>query len=889
MHLDLTLTIVFIFLLLSLISAHYTSNATKTFKQFAVGDQKYTPSALVITLICTTFGGGFLFRDLEMLYTDGLYYGLHAIACCIGYFVISRYLVPRMGGFMHHLSIAESIGSLFGNKVRIITAISGILFAAGVVAIQLQAITKAITLCCHIEGKTPAYMAIGIVLLYSILGGIKVITFTHVIQFITFTTLLPLLISLVNGTNPSGCESIAHLLTTHKNFDLNQIVQDHRFINTLLLVLGTAIPSLQPAIMQRMYMTKHIAHVRASFFYTGIIGTVVKIIVLLLGTALLTQHANLNPKALLDHILTTQNEVWLSGFVCIGILALAMTTADANLHIAGVLFTNDLLFSLPLTDIKKLLLSRLFSLLTIILGLWLAFYIFPKKDLFSSLRVIISVYMPIVSVPFLMAIFGFRPRSEAVLLAMGAGALTVIAFQNGLDKYLTIQDGILPAMLMNGLCLVGAHYLLPKVAGTGWVGMQHKTAITTEKKINVSQKKPLKSFSFTCYLKAWMPKYNLTFVALGVYCLITHPIQLESHRINLMVVTMLIGLSTAIILCPMVKAYDATLYTTIMTYSYPWLIFILLFLSSGYMLRLHCYSKLATQLFLTNVVVALCLLPGRIVGTLFAITLLLIKYSIPYMDNDCILIVNRWMAGRFFYSLILFTIIYILTLYWKNEFKPYNFDLFYLNGIYGVKSIHLDSYLSSTPMVGAKVTDELTQQKEALIDHTAHPLIIERKTINIKYYITNVIKKLTSIDDLIEVAVHQYTPVSTICGDPIRLSQLFTHGVQYLIDRHELDKSDIIYIHIMDTSIQYTLDEVKILTKTIPALAFVLTTNKNRPVVKEVYQRPLDHVKTEVPSNTNDHQKQSIIPIIDAHRGCFSIDKDKEPFHLALYLVLPID
>ena len=51
---------------------------------------------------------------------------------------IGIFFAPRLGEFLGTLSIAEAMGSLFGTNVRVVTAISGIIAASGMVAVQFK-------------------------------------------------------------------------------------------------------------------------------------------------------------------------------------------------------------------------------------------------------------------------------------------------------------------------------------------------------------------------------------------------------------------------------------------------------------------------------------------------------------------------------------------------------------------------------------------------------------------------------------------------------------------------------------------------------------------------------------------------------------------------------
>ena len=80
--------------------------------------------------------------------------------------------------------------------------------------------------------------------------------------------------------------------------------------------------------------------------------------------------------------------------------------------------------------------------------------------------------MPIVSVPFIMAILGFRSTEKSVLLGMTAGFITGLVWNIFKIK---IIDSVPIAMLANLIVLIGSHYLL-KQSG-GWVGIKDKKTL----------------------------------------------------------------------------------------------------------------------------------------------------------------------------------------------------------------------------------------------------------------------------------------------------------------------------------------------------------------------------------------------------------------------------
>ena len=73
-----------------------------------------------------------------------------------------------------------------------------------------------------------------------------------------------------------------------------------------------------------------------------------------------------------------------------------------------------------------MLITRIFAFILGALALVIALHM---QDLLSILLLSGSFYMPIVSVPLLLAILGFRTTKRAVLIGMAAGLTTVLVWE----------------------------------------------------------------------------------------------------------------------------------------------------------------------------------------------------------------------------------------------------------------------------------------------------------------------------------------------------------------------------------------------------------------------------------------------------------------------------
>ena len=151
----------------------------------------------------------------------------------------------------------------------------------------------------------------------------------------------------------------------------------------------------------------------------------------------------------------------LKGLIVIGVLALTMSSADSDINASCVLVYNDIFKPLGIyKNIDGLLLVKISSLIIGILGIIIAFY---SANLVQIIFTTLAYYLPIVNVPFILAVFGFRSKGAPVYIGMAAGIITVLYCQ--ITK-VTMVESFIPGMIANFVFFLGSHYILR--AEGGW-------------------------------------------------------------------------------------------------------------------------------------------------------------------------------------------------------------------------------------------------------------------------------------------------------------------------------------------------------------------------------------------------------------------------------------
>ena len=506
---DVDIILVIFFLLLTLVVGIYHGQKVKDLRDYALGSKNFPTSTLAATILATWLSGSSLFVNIEHTYSQGLYYLIAGLGGPLAIWLYGQ-LAVRMEPFMNNLSVAEAMGSMYGQTVQLITATTAIMARIGYTAIQFQVMGIPLTNILHLDSTFLTIVAACITVLYTSLGGIRAVTFTDVLQFFTFFLIMILALSI--WSDMQGLQ-VAHTLSNNPLFDLRTLVgQTPRFMAMLGLFLYMSIPAYYPYGFQRVAMARDTQQAKQAFTYAAVIVLFMFMLQAWMGILLLADNPAIPPGQVIPYLIQRHASVGLRGMLGVGIIAVAMSTADSVLNACSVLFANDLVKPLARQDTGKVITARIFSFFMGLAAVVLALH---NTDLLRIALLSGSCYMPIVTVPLLMAILGFRSTTRAVLIGMAAGGMTVLLWSIFLDN----ADSIVPGMLANLLGLMGSHYLLREPGG--WVETQGPGPWIAIRRAWWEQRQALlqtfSSYQPHSYLAKHLPTQSSTYLVFGLY------------------------------------------------------------------------------------------------------------------------------------------------------------------------------------------------------------------------------------------------------------------------------------------------------------------------------------------------------------------------------------
>ncbi|WP_316354681.1 sodium:solute symporter family transporter [Candidatus Trichorickettsia mobilis] len=193
-NIDIDIVIFFAFLAVNLIAGLWHGRGVKTIEDYSLGGRNFSTGTISATLTATWIGGGFFSFLISKTYSNGIYSIIPIlIDYSVTFFIIGFFLSARMGEFLGSVSVAEAMGSLYGKTVRVITAVAGILAISGLIGIQFKISSSLFSHFLNISTNWAMFASSMVVVIYSAFGGVRSITFTDILQFFTFGTVIPII------------------------------------------------------------------------------------------------------------------------------------------------------------------------------------------------------------------------------------------------------------------------------------------------------------------------------------------------------------------------------------------------------------------------------------------------------------------------------------------------------------------------------------------------------------------------------------------------------------------------------------------------------------------------------------------------------------------------
>ena len=427
---------------------------------FSLGIRAVSTFALGTTILATYISGSGFFLDMTEFYINGLVYLIASIGMCCSLLITGSVIVPKMERFLGKLSIASIMGEEYGQTARFLTAFLGIIKVSGSIYIQFKIMGTVLYYLFPLDHLLSEDLGLNlyivvsslIVIAYTYAGGIFSVVHTDKIQAICFSLALIIGIATFNSLD-NTTEIIDYSNYYPSNFFSLESYEQWEWISLFLYFL---LPSMSPPNIQRISMGFSIKQVKNAYNYSALGSFIVLLLSCYLAYLLYSSNPSLTNEQIIPELFNKFTIPGAKAILAIGVISMCMSTADSNLNISAVLMGNDLWKFGKADPFERLRIARLS---TIIIGLLSLVFIFFKFKLLDILLLSGHFYMPTITVPVLLIIFGFKTTERCLLIAIALAFTYVL-----LMKYmLGLKFNIIPsAMAVNFVTLICSHFIIEK-------------------------------------------------------------------------------------------------------------------------------------------------------------------------------------------------------------------------------------------------------------------------------------------------------------------------------------------------------------------------------------------------------------------------------------------
>ncbi|MCB0488120.1 MAG: sodium:solute symporter family protein [Cyclobacteriaceae bacterium] len=403
-------------------------------EDYFVGGRSISSFHVGLSIVATDVGGGFSIGLGGLGFAMGISGSWLLFTGLIGAWLAAVFTVPKLKKLdmeSGYLTYPDFLRVKYGEKVAMFAAIISGIGYLGFTGGQILAGAKlaAGSIFVNVTAFDPLTLSLvviaAVILLYTVLGGIKAVIYTDTIQWIVLLSGLMFLGFPIALYKLGGWESVrAQLPASHFSFT-------NVSVTTLVNWAFTIIPIwfIAMTLYQRVYASPNVKEAKRAFFIAGFFEyPLMAFVGVGLGMLARIAHPESEAEMALPLMLNTILPVGVSGFLLASYFSAVMSTADSCLIASSGNLTGDMIIRIFKRNWSSKAIIRLSQIVTLVVGV-LALVLASSFQ--SVLDIVLQAYGFMVSgllVPTLVAYFSKKTDAVAAGVSMvGGGSFTLIS------------------------------------------------------------------------------------------------------------------------------------------------------------------------------------------------------------------------------------------------------------------------------------------------------------------------------------------------------------------------------------------------------------------------------------------------------------------------------
>lgn len=410
----------------------YFYRRNKNREDYFVGGRNMSSTHIGLSIVATDVGGGFSIGLGGLGFVMGISGSWLLFTGLVGAWLAAILIVPKIKALdtkHSFLTFPDFLRLKFDNRVALVAAIISGIGYLGFTGAQILAGAKlaAGSVFSEITWMDPfdisLYIMAGVVLIYTVLGGIKAVIYTDTIQWIILLGGLllfgvPFAIKSVGGWQ----FFIYSLPPEYLSFTNLSFVQFINWVFTIVPIWFIAM-----TLYQRIYASRNVKDAQKAFYIAGLLEyPIMAFLGVFLGMVASIYFPNVEAEMGMPLLLREILPIGVAGIVLASYFSAIMSTADSCLIASSGNFVNDIIerYWLKTSSSKKII--KISQIVTLAVG---CTALLIASTFETVLEIILHAYSFMVAglfFPTIIAYFSKRCNSIAAMVSMlGGGGLTL--------------------------------------------------------------------------------------------------------------------------------------------------------------------------------------------------------------------------------------------------------------------------------------------------------------------------------------------------------------------------------------------------------------------------------------------------------------------------------
>lgn len=390
---------------------------------FALAGRRLTAPVLFATMAASLLGGGSGVGTSGETFTSGYVYLFAAFGLPLQTLLVGYFVAPRLNAYRDAQTVGDVMGHHYGPAARLLSGLFSIGLCAGVLGGQVLAVGVIINSVIGISLTAGILLGMGVVLVYSTVGGMWAVVQTDVLQFVILGIFIPVTLIIALGEVGGASKLVEQVPEAHLSLSGNWTLA--LFASTFIAILLGE--TLSPPYTQRTFTTPSPRSARRAFVAAGLFSFGFFFITATVGLIALVMFPDIKPDAAMSTVVSHMLPAGVKGLVLVALVAVIMSTCDSFLNSTAVVFVRDIYQPFVHPGVSATTVLALQRIVTVVVGAAAIVFALSATSIIDLFLNIYSLWAPTVVIPLVLAVvWGFTSRAAALSAIGGGAAATAI-------------------------------------------------------------------------------------------------------------------------------------------------------------------------------------------------------------------------------------------------------------------------------------------------------------------------------------------------------------------------------------------------------------------------------------------------------------------------------